>query len=77
MSIIATQGAVDAISEKNVCNTPIDNLQEITIKQLTVGKPIPNTIIWLKTITEAGSGLSIKLLVRDNDKECAMLGLYN
>ena len=41
------------------------------------GKPEKDTIMWVKTITDAAKMTSIKLVVEDAKKNCMEIFLYN
>jgi hypothetical protein len=45
--------SVDTISQANICNTSLDFLTEVKIKDLKTGLPRVNSIIYVKTIAEA------------------------
>jgi len=43
----------DSFSKQNVCDTKDDFLNEITLSEMAIGKIEPDTIMWVKTITDA------------------------
>ena len=43
----------DQISPRNICFTQVENLTEVTIKDLKLGEIIPNSMLWLKLICDA------------------------
>ena len=65
------------MSQNNICATDVPKLKKVNICQLSSGKIIADSIMWVKTISEPCYIASLMIIVEDENQDVIFLGLYN
>jgi len=65
------------MSQNNFCYTPIDELKELTIKELKAEEVHSDSIIWLRSIAKTFKIAGICFSCEDKDGKAIQLWLYN
>jgi len=63
----------DEVSATNLCLKDEKELDEVTIKDLKIKEISENTVLWVKTITNACNLESVRLIVEDKNGEVVCL----
>ena len=63
----------DEVSATNLCLKDEKELDEVTIKDLKIKEITENTVLWVKTITNACNLESVRLIVEDKNGEVVCL----
>jgi hypothetical protein len=69
--------SLDPISYANVCGKGLAHLKEVKIEDLKAHVIQPDTILWLKIITESMRMRGVTAIVEDDDNTAMLVMLYN